>query len=59
MIPRRTRSRPSSYRAIVTSLAKLAKEHDLPQQTAPWPGFLPEKLALTTPLVSQDAKVTR
>ncbi len=49
---------PELYRAIVGSLAKLAAEHGLPEQTAPWPGFLPQKLALTTPLVSRDPKVS-
>lgn len=48
---------PELYRAIVDSLKGLAAAHDVPEQTAPWPGFLPQRLALTTPLVSDNPKV--
>ncbi len=55
--PSQDQEPPELYRAIVTNLARLARDHAIPQQTAPWPGFLPERLALTTPLVSQDPSV--
>lgn len=51
------REPPELYRAIIAELAKLARAEAVPEQSAPWPGFLPEKLALTTPLVSLDEKV--
>jgi len=48
---------PELYRAIIGSLNKLATAQGIPKQTAPWPGFLPRRLALTTPLISQDPEV--
>lgn len=56
--PARDQEPPELYRAIVASLSKLAATQGIPKQHAPWPDFLPRKLALTTPLVSQDPAVS-
>ena len=43
--PSQDQEPPELYRAIVAALAKLAETHRLPRQRAPWPGFLPRRLA--------------
>ena len=48
---------PELYKAIVTMLDKMAGEHGIEKQRAPWPDFLPTQLALSELLVSQDPKI--
>ncbi len=45
------------YRAIIDELARLAATAQRPRQQAPWPGFLPERLTLGTPLLADDPRL--
>jgi len=52
--PRQDREPPRLYEALIDSLGELAALHGRPRQMAPWPGFLPEQLALSQTLTSRD-----
>jgi S-DNA-T family DNA segregation ATPase FtsK/SpoIIIE len=49
---------PELYKAIITSLDKMARDNGVEKQRAPWPEFLPAQLALSQLLVSRDPKAT-
>lgn len=49
---------PELYKAIITSLDKMARDNGVEKQRAPWPEFLPAYLALSQLLVSRDPKAT-
>jgi hypothetical protein len=51
------RETPELYRVLIRALAKVAREERRPRQRAPWPDFLPETLALTQVLASDDDKI--
>jgi S-DNA-T family DNA segregation ATPase FtsK/SpoIIIE len=48
---------PELYKAIVAVLNRMAREHGVKEQRAPWPDFLPTQLALSELLVSADPDV--
>ncbi|MCL4297868.1 MAG: hypothetical protein KJ077_19150 [Anaerolineae bacterium] len=48
---------PELYKAIVTMLGKMAREHGIEKQRAPWPDFLPNRLSLSELLVSPDQTI--
>ena len=48
---------PELYKAIVAMLDKMAREHGIEKQRAPWPEFLPNRLALSELLVSPDPTI--
>ncbi len=48
---------PELYKYIVTMLDKMAKEHGIEKQRAPWPDFLPKRLSLSELLVSPDQTI--
>ncbi len=48
---------PELYRALVTMLDQMAREHGIEKQRAPWPDFLPAHLFLSELLVSPDPKL--
>ncbi len=52
--PTRDQEPPELYKAVVASLARLAREQRIPEQRAPWPGFLPTRLSLSTVLISPE-----
>lgn len=45
---------PELYKVIITNLHHLAREQGVPVQRAPWPGFLPRRLALTERLIAPE-----
>ncbi|MDP9311197.1 MAG: FtsK/SpoIIIE domain-containing protein, partial [Chloroflexota bacterium] len=47
---------PELYVAIIDALNKMAQEHQIVKQRAPWPDFLPRQLWLSQLLVSDDPK---
>jgi DNA segregation ATPase FtsK/SpoIIIE-like protein len=51
------RETPELYRVLIRALAKVARDEKRPRQRAPWPDFLPESLALTQVLASDDDKI--
>ncbi len=45
---------PPLYQVIIRALKKLALDHNLPRQYAPWPEFLPDQLGLASLLISNN-----
>ncbi|RME69678.1 MAG: hypothetical protein D6784_18010 [Chloroflexi bacterium] len=48
---------PELYKAVITMLDRLAREHGVEKQRAPWPEFLPTRLSLSEVLVSPDPNI--
>ncbi|MCB9098593.1 MAG: hypothetical protein H6632_03550 [Anaerolineales bacterium] len=48
---------PELYKAIITNLNRMARQHHVAEQNAPWPGFLPAHLAMSELLISDDPNV--
>jgi S-DNA-T family DNA segregation ATPase FtsK/SpoIIIE len=48
---------PELYKAIVSLLDKMARDHGIEKQRAPWPEFLPARLSLSELLVSPDSSI--
>lgn len=45
---------PEIYKEVVSRLSRLAVNHNIKKQRAPWPGFLPRQLFLTETLLAND-----